>query len=408
MMTDGRIAAREERRADLAAGVSTARRRVRAQEEGPGFAPRVLRRARLLGSRGIVVAALMGLGTVAWASAPPPRALLAAARCASDQGPQWTTALIARSDGTLLAGTGDGQLWQGTVGGRCWSLVTTFQPKGSIGLLYAPAAQPGILLVGSSVLMPDMAVSLQRSTDGGKTWSAASAGLPPATLPVQLAASADGTVLLSFITESPPFSAGLARSSDNGRTWRLVGPHISTVPAVTLLTGRAFALVAPSTGAHPQLVAYHSADDGRTWQQVGRPAASPPDLTLLFAVPWDPRRLTAGFGDKTYHPIALSSADGGTSFGRATALPIPPRAFGYVCGFAALSATHTLLLSGLQALYRSTDNGSTWQVVRSAALAGRTIWTLLAAPDGRSVYAGTDKGLFASPDTGRTWSGLQS
>ena len=129
-----------------------------------------------------------------WWSLPRLRDV-AAASCASPQG---VSALVARSHGALLAGTQVGEFWQSSPDGQCWSLLQRFRPSASIGLLYAPAANSALLLAGGSRLSDiGLYLPLHRGVDGGNTWATALTGLPAATLPLQLDASADGALLLS-------------------------------------------------------------------------------------------------------------------------------------------------------------------------------------------------------------------
>jgi hypothetical protein len=328
--------------------------------------------------------------------------------------PQGVTALVTRADGAFLAGTAAGQLWQRSLDGQCWSLQRSFSPRAVIGLLYAPDARPAILLAGSSRLSTsETVVPLQRSADGGKTWATALTGLPAATLPTQLAASTDGTLLLSYICSGSHQCAGLARSTDDGKTWRAAGPPIghdyARVPMVISLSAGAFLLVAPSMARHSPAYAYRSRDDGQSWQKLGALPAQPEDLTVLFGLPWDAQRILAGFGVEYLDPFLLSSVDGGAAFSQQVRLAQPAGSLGAcVCGFAALTVTHTLLAASLSFLSRSTDGGHTWQLVTSAPLKGLIIWLLQTAPDGRTVYAGTDKGVYRSVDDGRSWRDMSS
>ena len=113
---------------------------------------------------------------------------------------------------------------------------------------------------------------------------------------------------------------------------------------------------------------------------------------MLFGLPWDAQRILAGFGIEYFASFLLSSVDGGASFSQQVRLAKSAGSLGAcVCGFAALTATHTLLATSLSDISRSTDGGHTWQLVTSAPLKGLIIWLLQAAPDGQTVYAGTDK-----------------
>src|SRR5262249_29529441 len=72
-----------------------------------------------------------------------------------------------------------------------------------------------------------------------------------------------------------------------------------------------------------------------------------------------------------------------------------------------LQRSGTRLLAGADTgLLASDDGGRSW---RASGIEGRTIWEILAGPDGGQVYAGSQPaGLFHSKDDGRTWQEVES
>jgi photosystem II stability/assembly factor-like uncharacterized protein len=135
-----------------------------------------------------------------------------------------------------------------------------------------------------------------------------------------------------------------------------------------------------------------------------------PDLSTLFASPVDPNRVFAGFGVEFFRALVYRTLDGGRTWSLGWQRPksANPLSEGFVVSFAALARTHTLILCDPNAVYRSTDGGSTW--VRSTAGLPKNvfIWTSLAATDG-SAYVGTgETGIYRSANDGQTWQPLSS
>ncbi len=340
------------------------------------------------------------------------------------------TALANGPAGTLLIGTRGG-LYRAASGGRCPTAIAAFPTGIDVGTIVVPPGQPNTLVAGASFLITTNASSfrLYRSTDGGQTWDDGTHGLPRTPIvPLHIAVSPRGTLIMSYVCPADEkYISGtllcrgaLARSTDGGGSWQPVGPKAATETArgvVALGNGSLLALQQPVVRQRllPG-VAYRSDDDGRTWRAISslalRQGAADDalnrlgDAGILFAVPWEQSVALLGTGLQTFQAQAYRSLDGGAHW--SVAWSPHGQSYGVVVAFAALPRHRTLLLSDIQTVYRSTDGGTTWQP-SGAGLplptdnASPRIWTLLAAADGKTVYAGSDKGLFHSDDDGGAW-----
>lgn len=370
----------------------------------------------------LVVALLL-----ACAGAARPRAAVATG-CAT---PRDVSALAAASSTLLFAGTSDGGLYRSTDAGHCWLRLGSYPPGIQIGTLLAlPGARP-VVIAGGSFLVSTAQRSwtLYRSVDGGRTWTSALNGLPRTQIvPVQISVATSGTLVLSYLCprdqesfgSKPLCVKGLARSADAGASWRPVGPPATVERGVVALSGGAFlALERPArAGNSADSHLYRSPDDGRTWHDVGALRSGTGaagqinggGIGAFFAVPWDSRQILAG-GDVQYlQPVVYRSLDGGAHWSSSPWHPARSRGLftePFVAAFAALTTSHTLLLSDWGAIYRSTDGGAHW--TRATGLpvladGSRTrIWMLLATPDGATAYAATALGVYRSVDDGRMW-----
>ncbi len=343
------------------------------------------------------------------------------------------TALANGTGGTLLIGTRGG-LYRAASGGRCPTAIAAFPTGIEVGTIVVPPGQPNTLIAGASFLITTNASSfrLYRSTDGGQTWDDGTHGLSRTPIvPLQIAASPRGTLIMSYVcpidaeyaTRTLHCPRALARSTNGGGSWQPVGPEAAVGTArgvVTLGDGSLLALQQPvASQQRVPGIAYRSDDDGRTWRAVSLAIRQGTtygaldelgDAAALFAVPWERSIALLGTGIQTFRVRAYRSPDGGAHW--SVAWSPHGQSYGVVAGavvaFAALLRHHALLLSDLGTVYRSTDGGTTWQqsgagLPPPASVLSPHLWTLLAAANGKTVYAGSNKGLFRSDDDGGAW-----
>ncbi len=307
------------------------------------------------------------------------------------------------------------------------------RPHAQVTALAFHPGQPDVVL--AATYNP---TAMYRSEDGGLTWSDSSQGLEgqPA-LTLLAVPHRPGLFLVGTVD-------GLYRTTDAGRTWWAAAglPWPMTVYAIAADdAGALYAGGAPSpaTGDRPQL--YVSADEGQTWQ----PMAAIPEraaILSLFISP-DGALLLAG----TDGQGLWVSRDRGRSWQMAGEIG---RTF--VAGlWAAPDAPMTLFARTRRGLFRSRDTGQTWHPVDVgtdarldavafdpdsrhvyAAMAdgqirrspldddawqpwgqgigrGGLVFALLFAPGRpRTLWAGTETGLYRSDDGGQTWQPLMS
>ncbi|MFH1567464.1 MAG: FlgD immunoglobulin-like domain containing protein, partial [Gemmatimonadota bacterium] len=280
---------------------------------------------------------------------------------------------------------------------------------------------PQILLLGwptwwTPNTHEQVAGTMQRTTDGGRTWESLS--LEP---------------LLDLVYLDPHSQDGLyatARgevwhSADGGQTWGVVG-RPSFLPGMLALSihpqipGLLYACRMNNTSA-----AWRSEDGGRTWTQVEYPLYWQPEY--LWADPGDPDGLYAAvrsYGDAF---TLAHSSDRGLTW---TAIPAPRAAA--LTTHVAADASGRLYVAGarLQEIevpgdssasqltvttdgyYASPDAGRSWswhaRPYGSSDVAFPTVPAdFLADPSGQAVLICDSYGMWRGTDGGDTWTGVQ-
>ena len=245
-----------------------------------------------------------------------------------------------------------------------------------VPLIQPTAADPAV--VWRTRMQATGTISIERSTDGAKTWSTVGrvAGTPHALL---VHPADPNWVAVSFHNLG---STGLYTTRDGGKTWktRYQPDIIQTVTADRTRPGRLW------LGAASGL--YRSDNGGDTTVKVadGR-------VTAIGFDPRRPNRLVVG-GD-----TIRVSTDGGATFTAADTGGLPIRVSDIVAApgsadtlYAATTGyTAQSLVVGGRGVLRSRDGGRSWASV-SSGLQDTAVTSLAVSPDGKWLYAGVVNG----------------
>jgi cysteine-rich repeat protein len=323
----------------------------------------------------------------------------------SDGGAQWTLAQSVASDpfgfgfgvgdvgfdpsnaSMAYAAAGAG-VFRSTDGGVGWQLVSS-TPSCRLA-----AATSGTLLVAAVDFV--RAGHVNRSTDGGATWTTVLDGL--LACPARLG-FAPSDPQRAFVTTTN----GVYRSLDGGATWALVYPPSPAPPFTYSAQGLAvdphdaqivFAhVVGGCQGCGlPQSELITSVDGGDTWSLTGFGAAEVYDLAF-----------TAGVGGQLFAGTGLGvfslSGSGAWVARNAGLLAADIRA---VATDPSLPERLYLATEGI-GVWRTDDAGATWSIVNQAEM--RSARALLVHPtDSATLLAGTyGGGVFRSSNGGVSW-----
>ena len=285
--------------------------------------------------------------------------------------------------------TGPRGLFRSDDGGRHWRLLARTSGDGAASLIEVLAAGPGVLFATTANI-------LERSTDGGVTWTEIFHDLP---IDVQVSRTDPRRVYLMTSRYE------IFQSTDGGDSWAPTGPVVSGPPFQPLVPGAL--AVAPSDGSTLYAAngrnLYRSTDGGAHWSRVSTQRAD--------ALPYD--RLVVDPVTKT-HLYALAghvgaavafSTDGGATF-RPVTTGVPAGLWAVGLAF---DAAGRIAYAGSTPAVRLVGVRGNW--VRGAPTGlplGIFHFMKFSPADPATVYVGHDYGLSVSHDGGRTWSLLSA
>jgi len=148
--------------------------------------------------------------------------------------PRNTDVVYVAAHGPLFTSGGDRGLYKTTDGGKTWNRILDGGEWAGVADVVMHPSNPDILIASTwqkvrrqwGYIAGGPQSSLQRSTDGGATWTRVHTGLPSEELGrIGLAISPVDPDVVYAIVEAANDRGGFYRSTDNGITWNRMGDH---------------------------------------------------------------------------------------------------------------------------------------------------------------------------------------
>ncbi len=326
---------------------------------------------------------------------------------------------------TFYFGAAGGGIWKTTDAGTVWRPVFDGQRISSIGAIEVAPSDPNVVYAGTGEtdLRSDIGFGdgVYKSSDGGATWKNVGLRDTRQIGRILVHPTNPNIVYVAALGHAygPNEERGVFRSTDGGQTWRKVlyqGPDVGAVDLAwaaedpqtiyaTLWNARRPPRIQYAPNQGPGSGLYKSTDGGENWTHLsgsGLPGSQWRRAGVAVASGMAGRRVyalidAAGGGlfrsDDGAKSWVLAGKDPriterGWYFGRVTVDPGNP---------------DTVYVPSI-ALYRSTDRGETFTVVRGAPGGDdyHLLWIDQKAPS-RMILA-TDQGVTISVDGAKTWS----
>ena len=322
----------------------------------------------------------------------------------------------------IYVGGAAGGVWKSTDGGLTWLPIFDDQPVSSIGAIAVSPKNPNIVWVGTGEAAPRNSVSVGRgvflSLDAGKTWKGMGLEKTEKIAKIIIHPDDPDVVFVAALGatwgDSP--DRGVFKTMDGGKTWR-------KVLYVDEKTGAADLAMDPSnpnkllvsmwehrrlpwffTSGGPGSGLFVSTDGGEKWDKLttanGLPAGELGRCGLAFA-PGRPEVVYALLEAKKN--VLLRSTDGGSSFQVVNAMAnIHNRPFYYSRLWVNPRNENLVYMLATQ-LSVSEDGGKTIRPLTSSRQSHVDFHAMWIHPEGERLIVGNDGGVVISTNRGGSW-----
>ena len=319
----------------------------------------------------------------------------------------------------ILAGTAAGGVWETRDGGANWAPRTDDQPTLSIGALAFDPSDPSTVYAGTGEGNSEyfhLGQGILVSRDGGTTWSVIAADVFGGIGFYRLVVDPrNGQRLIAATT------GGATISADGGKKWSLLHKELTWDVSLAylggddeILLGAADGLFSVGNGGAPSSVdvpGLPALDPDSERVAVAHVLSDPAQVFVFAATQGEARLWHRAAADGPYEPIELPSfavgeyVDNVLDVGQGSYdwhLSVPP------------AGDDTVYLGAVE-LVKGVRTGSEWEWsdISSRIGHGDSIHPdqhtmTFDAQDPNVIYAGSDGGIFRSPDAGQSWQSLNA
>ncbi|GEM_PF-3567138 len=295
---------------------------------------------------------------------------------------------LAATPGAFRPSSANVLAFKTTDGGSHWEVSHAGLPRGILSMAIDPA--------DSSNLYAFSFGTINRSSDGGKSWSSTASG------PLIESSGFDPRNPAIAYAATPTFAfenRRIIKTTDGGITWQTAFDFLNGIIAadngiiIDPTDSSVFYVLAfPGSFGGGGLFKFSPLNDGLRMEKVGK---GMPVGKILAINPSNSKILLAISSDGLYR-----SANGGKRF-RATDLRSPN-----IQSVVFNSVDPSQVYAAGAGIYRSTDTGETWKKIEDD-LPDVILNRLLIDPAGSTFYASTASGAYRSTNGGRHWERIE-
>ena len=222
--------------------------------------------------------------------------------------PKNSDVVYVAAQGPLWSAGGDRGLYKTTDGGKSWTQVLAISENTGVSDVVLDPRNPDVVIASSyqrrrhffTLIDGGPESAIHRSTDGGKTWTKVSTGLPNEELGrIGLAISPQNPDIVYANVEAANRKGGIYRSSDNGVTWQ----KMSDYNQGSMYYGDIFADPTQFDRIYVPDVLFQVSDDGgRTLRPLGTRAMHV-DNHIIWIDPHNPDHYLVGNDGGLYRSL---------------------------------------------------------------------------------------------------------
>jgi photosystem II stability/assembly factor-like uncharacterized protein len=322
----------------------------------------------------------------------------------------WQDLTSAAGGGSDLSFLAPDTVWVGgrfsTDGGQSWQ--TGGPNTGQTAPLFDPA-DAEIAYIG------DGTYGVQKSTDGGQTWTPADQGLTGMTCDSLSVSASDPLQLFAAFGNWP----GIYSSADGAASWSYTAAPGSDDPSMDCVVADPSDPTGMRVYTTSHDAVYDSTDGGVNWNDLGFNATPAPPSGLLTMVQPDPFQaghLLASWATGNYEsgPGCLySSSNYGASWQRVTLPQTVEHRISDIAFDPSVPGT-VYFTSQLSGIYKSTDGGTSWTRIDDPSQpdSAHATTIAIATHPQHLLFVGTDTAVnfdcYRSADGGATWQRTQA
>ncbi len=283
----------------------------------------------------------------------------------------------------LFIGTLDGQIYTSIDGGARWTQLHGFsQPSLFIEYILIDPRDSDVLYVAAH--RHKEPGGFFKSTDGGRSWSAA-ADLKGEAVHALSQAPSDPDVLIAGTVN------GVFRSTDAGETWTKAGAQSPVNIDSLAVDPRTPNTIYAGTWYLP----YKTTDGGRTWARIKNGMIDDSDVFAIEIDSRNPEHVIASACSGIYE-----TKNGGAKWSKVQGIPSASRRTRDILQHPA--QPNTIFAGTTEGLWRSLNGGSSWALMTDKRLEINSIAVHEQTPN--VVYLGTNNyGVMISRDNGKTF-----